>query len=358
MDYLYVPVDHVDDLNLTELQTFLAWAHREEAAGRPMYVHCTNGWHRAAAFAMAWEMDRRHEPLDEAAAEVAARRPGTEVRAPGALLQLQAQLTGGDPLRVILEADAPRPPANGAMPVRVLAVADGKPLAGASVQLSTESGRVEERATTGADGVAAFSFAAPTDGSFMDYLTARASAPGFVDGADTVEVFYGIDVPAPSGLAAKATVDAGRLRVDVSKGGGPLHARVLATSGSWSAIESTPDATAWLPLPPTAGSVQITVESWGAAPAATTVDAPAAPAGTTVAPATTAAPTAPPPSPTSADASAPPPTAAPAAPAPAPPPAHASSDGALLQAGLVALLGTAGVAVLALGGRAALARRR
>src|SRR5438874_1134664 len=75
LDYLYLPVDHVDDINLTEVHQFLAWADQQAAAGKPMYVHCTNGWHRAAAFAIAWRMHRNGATMDQAAAQEIALRP-------------------------------------------------------------------------------------------------------------------------------------------------------------------------------------------------------------------------------------------------------------------------------------------
>lgn len=316
MDYLYIPVDHVEDMNLTELHTFLAWAKAEEAAGKPMYIHCTNGWHRAAAFATAWEMDRKHETLDKAFPIIAARRAGTELRAPGALLQLEAEIFGKAPIYVSLESDAARPPTGGSMPVRALVWANGAPLAGASVHFTTETGRFDQRATTGADGVATVAFTAPSDATFMDFLTARASAPGLGDGGDTVSVFYGISVPAPTGLTVSAHAEPGGIRADISKGGGPLHARVIATTSSgWSAWDTTPQSSLHLAAPPKGGAVTIRVASWGATAASTTLTLGA----TTPPPAPTPAPT---PAPQPGPSASPPPPPAPTA----SPPSSGSSD--------------------------------
>ena len=276
MDYLYLPVDHAEDINITQLRTFLTWAQAEEAAGKPMYIHCANGWHRAATFAAAWEMRRNHWTMDEAFSFIMARRPGSELRAPTALLQFEAELFGKQPLLVALESDAPRPPPNGSMPVRALVWANGMPLANASVHFSTGSGRFDQRVTTGPDGVATVDFTSPPDGTFMDFLTARASAEGHGDGADTVAVYYGISVPAPVGLTARASTEQGGMRVDINQAsGGPLHARIIATtSDGWSAWENTPTTSIRLPAPPLGGLVGVRVVSWGATSATASVTMP------------------------------------------------------------------------------------
>lgn len=76
MAFLDMPIDSASHINETQLATFISWAAVQEAAKRPIYIHCTNGWHRAATFAVAWGLAREQETTDHEAREVTQARPG------------------------------------------------------------------------------------------------------------------------------------------------------------------------------------------------------------------------------------------------------------------------------------------
>lgn len=263
MAYLYLPVEHAVDLNATQLRTFVAWAKEMERQGRPIYVHCTNGWHRAAAFAVAWEMDRHGLSFDEAGDQQEDRRPGTVMRAPSALLQYEADLRGRDALTVLLLSPLARPEPGGEMPVTVEVLAAGRPVAGAKVHVWSEESRLKLWGTTGEDGRYTFTYRAPAAHP-MDHLYARASADGWADGADDVELFYMDPLPTPRPLDIRTRATADGVAVQVLRNGVPHPARVVAwTAEGWSASDATGTGATTLPFPADGSAIMVRAESWG-----------------------------------------------------------------------------------------------
>lgn len=275
IEFLYIPVDHAVNMNLSQLRQFVAWAKEQEAAGRPMYIHCTNGWHRAAAFAAAWEMERLGLSFDEAADRGEDRRPGTVMRAPAPLLEYESLLTGKPGLTVLLQSPQSRPERDGTMPVTVEVLAGSAPVQGAKVEVWSEESGLRFSGKTDQDGLFAFTYKGTVGKSPVDHLYARASAPGLLDGADNVELFYVNPVnPAPLDLEAKWTPYG--IEVDVRKHGKHAVSHVLASGpNGWTFVERGSSGEVIVPLPPGGGLVTIRAERWGADPASTTVTVPA-----------------------------------------------------------------------------------
>lgn len=281
MEFLDLPIDHAVHMNVTQLKEFIAWAKEQQAAGRPMYIHCTNGWHRAAAFAVAWEMERADGklPFDEAAKNATARRPGTVMRAPGPLLAFEAELRDQPPLTVMLLSELSRPEWGGTMPVTVqVLTSEGKPAAGASVKVWSEESGLRFNGKTDVDGRYAFTYKSPPEGTSMDHLYARASFAGHVDGADNVELFYNNPLR-PGPVQVEAVWTPKGIDVEVRKNGVLAYSHVYATaSGGWMARDIANHGEFRLPLPDPARPVTIHVHRWGAEPAELTVQP--GPAGT------------------------------------------------------------------------------
>lgn len=270
MAFLDLPIDHAVHMNVTQLKEFIAWAKEQQAAGRPMYIHCTNGWHRAATFAVAWEMERAGGELtfDEAGKNASQRRPGTVMRAPGPLLAFEAELSGKAPLSVMMISNLSRPEWGGTMPVTVqVLTAKGEPAEGASVKVWSEESGLRITGKTGEDGRFVFTYKSPPHGTSMDHLYARASYPGHVDGADNVELFYHNPVR-PGPVQVEATWTPQGIDVEIRKNGVLAYSHAYATaSGGWMVREMANHGQFRLPLPEPARPVTIHVERWGAEPA-------------------------------------------------------------------------------------------
>jgi len=188
MDYLYLPEADASTITESDLERFVAWAQQEEAAGKPMYVHCSNGWHRAPTFAIAYLMATQHVSFDDAAKRVKDAREGVLIRAPGPLLAYQAKLAGQPGLLVTLAPDDPHLAPGGSRELLVHVGADGAPVANARVHVWTEERALDAILTTDAKGDARVTLHAPSDASML-HLFARASSPGYVDGAANPDVF-------------------------------------------------------------------------------------------------------------------------------------------------------------------------
>ena len=280
MEYLNLPVDHAVNMNATQVEQFVAWAQRMESLGKPVYAHCTNGWHRAAAFAVGYEMRTQGDSYDQAARDVTARRPGTVMRAPAALLEYQSRLRGQPNVDVLLLSPLSRPSSGGTMPATVEALAQGRPLSGASVHVYSEESGMSLWGTTGSDGRYAFTYRAPPSGVATDHLYARATASGLLDGADNVEMFYG----SSSGqfrdaLTAKAWDEGGQVGVEVRKSSGSrAPARIVTTGGSGDyEYELSGTGRARHDVSPADAPVTVRAEMWGATGARVTLDGSAPP---------------------------------------------------------------------------------
>lgn len=265
MEYLYIPVDHAVDMNATQLRTFVAWAKEMERQDRPIYVHCTNGWHRAAAFAAAWMMERSGGKLgaDEAFAKLERMRPGSVMRAPSALLAYEAELQGTKPLVVILQSPIARPERGGSMPVVAEVLASGRPAAGAKVHVWSEESRMNIWGHADDDGRFAFTYVGNlTQG--MDHLYARAWLEGYESGADDVELFYEDPVPTTRKLEIQTRRGDQGIDVLVLRNGQPYPTRILAwTTEGWFAFDETGTGRATLPFPEEGTAIYVRAESWG-----------------------------------------------------------------------------------------------
>lgn len=264
MEYLYIPIDHAVDMNATQLRTFVAWAKDMEAQGRPMYIHCLNGWHRGAVFAAAWLMERGEQPSADAAfAEVARLRPGSVLRAPSALLAYEAELKGERPLVVLLQSPLARPERGGSMPVEVEVLASGLPARGAKVHVWSEESGIDVRGRTDDEGRFGFTYVADLDQG-MDHLYARAELDGHADGADDVQLFYESRVPTTRPLDIQTRRGPEGIEVQVLRGGKPHPARVLAwNADGWYVFDETGTGAATLPFPTEGSAIHLRAVSWG-----------------------------------------------------------------------------------------------
>lgn len=265
MAFLDIPVDHAVDMNASQLRTFVSWAQRMRDEGRPIYVHCTNGWHRAAAFAAAWLManDPSLVDADRAFARVAELRPGSVLRAPSALLAYEAELEGERPLVVLLKSPVARPERGGSMPVEVEVLAAGAPARGARVHVWSEESRLDAWGTADEDGRFRFTYVADLEQP-MDHLYARAWFEGFENGADDVELFYASPVPTSRPLDIQTSPEGSLLAVRVLRNGEPHPARIVAWNDlGWSTFDETGTGVATLPFPGEDAPIHIRAESWG-----------------------------------------------------------------------------------------------
>lgn len=276
MAFLDMPIDSASNINATQLASFVAWAKEQKAAGRPIYIHCTNGWHRAAAFAVAWDLATEREPYDEAAREAAQRRPGTVMRAVSALLDYEAELAGTPQLAVTLVSARSRPEPGVAMDVVVEVHANGAPASNAIVKVWSEESRIRLEGATDANGRFAFPYVAPSPAPFMDHLYARASLPGFADGADNVEFLFGQPARSRGPLEVDAERTGEGVDVRATSGGRAIPVRVVATAPGWTAFESSDRGVVTFPDPPST-AIDIRVVSWGSEGGRARID-PAAPA--------------------------------------------------------------------------------
>lgn len=276
MTFLDVPIDSASDISETQLATFVAWAREQRAAGRVIYIHCTNGWHRAAAFAVAWEMAEDGESFDQAAKDAAQRRPGTVMRAVAGLLDYESSLRGTPQLAVVLASPISHPGPNGTMPVRVEVVADGAPAANAKVRVWSEESRMRLEGVTDANGTFTFAYVAPAT-AFMDHLYARASLSGYADGADNVEFILQQTPRQRGALDVQAERTAEGLRVTATSAGKPLPIRALASAPGWSEFEASDRGEVVIRGVPD-GEIAVRVASWGSEGGVATVEAAPKPA--------------------------------------------------------------------------------
>lgn len=272
MTFLDIPIDSAADINETQLSAFTEWARGEEEAGRPIYVHCTNGWHRAATFAVAWDLwdDRRDgkdpEPddgYDEEAREQVAKRPGTVMRAQSALLDYYATLTHQPQVAVTLVSPLSRPDPNATMPVHVDVSAGGAPAANARVKVWSEESKLRIEGATDASGRFTFTYTAPSDGTFMDHLYARASVDGYADGADNVEFIFAEKAKRRGALEVTAERTASGIFVTATSNGEPVPARFVLTAPRWTAFEASAIGSAVITGAPADLAIDVRAVSWG-----------------------------------------------------------------------------------------------
>ena len=279
MTFLDLPIDSAANINATQFATFVAWAEEQVKAGRPVYVHCTNGWHRAAAFAVAWRLSQSDLSYDEAAREAVERRPGTVMRAVGGLLDYEAGLRGEKGLAVALVSNTTRPELNETMSAYVDVYADGAPAAGASVRVWSEESKLKIEGVTDAEGRFTFTYKAPAQ-AFMDHVYARASLDGYLNGADNIEFLFGQPAKARGPLeVATEVVGEDDVTVRITHAGKPIIARAIALAPGFTAVEATDTGGVTFRDLPRGVPVEIRAVSWGSegGRATVTLEAPAPP---------------------------------------------------------------------------------
>ena len=348
MTFLDMPIDSASDISESQLAAFVAWAREQKAAGRVMYIHCTNGWHRAAAFAVAWEMAEEGKPYEQAAKDAAQRRPGSVMRALPGLLDYEASLTGRPQLAVALVSPLSHPGLNATMPAHVDVYANGLPAANAQVRVWSEESKLRIEGVTDANGRFTFTYASPAS-AFMDHLYARASLEGYADGADSVDFIFQQAAKSRGALEVVAERTPEGLRVVATHNGKPLPVRVIANAPGYSEFEAGDHGEVLIRDAPTASDVDVRVVSWGSEGGAATVAGVAPPPEPVPEPIVEPAPVVEPIGPVE-------PSAPPAAPPETPPVVAAPEETSRALAMRYATAGLVGAALLA--GYVALSRRR
>ena len=264
--YLHLPVDHAVHMNATQLGDFVDWMRAQRDAGRAAYVHCTNGWHRAAAFSAAWLMAEHGMSADDAFERVRDLRGEWAInRAPSALLAYEAELRGAPALQVMLLSPVARPPTyNETMPATVEVFAEGKPAAGAKVHVWSEESSMDVWGDTDEAGRFTFTYTPPAEGMRTDHLFARASLDGYLDGAANVELFYFLDIPTSRPLDIEARLVPGGVEVRVTKNGLATPALIMVTAPNGAfAFDATREGRTVLPLDHAWQTVDVRAEAWG-----------------------------------------------------------------------------------------------
>ncbi|HET6405780.1 MAG TPA: hypothetical protein VFH78_14145 [Candidatus Thermoplasmatota archaeon] len=269
--FLDMPIESAGDLSEAQFAAFVEWALAQKAAGRKIYIHCTNGWHRAAAFAVAYELATEKRPYDELATEAMKRRPGTVMRAQAGLLDYEASLTGKPQLAVVLVSPLSHPGLGGTMPAHVDVYANGAPVAGANVRVWSEESKLRIEGVTDANGRFTFQYVAPQN-AFMDHIYARASLAGFADGGDNLDFIFQHAAKQRGALDVKAERTSDGLRVVATSNGKPLPIRVVANAPGWSEFESSDRGEAIIRHAPSS-EISVRVVSWGSEGGVATVPA-------------------------------------------------------------------------------------
>lgn len=238
MGYLVLPNTYAesDTMPLEHVHMAVAFLEENLAAGRPVYVHCTGGWHRSAVAAVALMMKENGWRFDEAWAHVAAERPGIEPRYMDVLLAYEAELFDEEKLTLDLTTERWDVEPGERIELTASVTHDGEPVAGARVEVAVEvEGAGVLGGSTDEGGTARFAVEVP-GGSRMRYVHARASRAGFVDGYDRNVYWVGeakrappTRVELPSDITAKPGGSVA-LRVRVFEGDDPTNARVTITS--------------------------------------------------------------------------------------------------------------------------------
>lgn len=281
MQFLDIPIDATMHMNVTQFETFVSWAREQRDEGRPVYVHCRNGVHRAAALTMAWLMAEDGLTFDEADKKVRELRgPAVVGRAVPGLLAYEAKLRDHEPLYVLLRSEKARPAdPNGWMDAQVEVLADGRPAPDAWVRVWTEESRIWSDGFTDDKGVFRFTYYAPGPDREMDHLYARASLKGFADGADAAELFYMFAAPPNFPLVVSATPTPDGVSVEVERNGKPTSARILATTANGAhAFDFTRTGRTMLPIHAPGETVTVRAVSWGDTDGSATVTMPGQPA--------------------------------------------------------------------------------
>lgn len=185
MGYLLLPGTYAeeDTMPLDHVHQAVAFIEKSLQEGRPVYVHCTGGWHRSAVGVVAFYMKERGWRVQEAWDHVAKARPGVEMRYADVLYAYEAFLRREEKLTLDLWTERWDVSAGETVGLTALVTHHGRPVEGAEVRYVMDHRGHEERATTGPDGRATFRFTAPKV-DLMQYVSATATKDGFVPGYD------------------------------------------------------------------------------------------------------------------------------------------------------------------------------
>lgn len=185
MDHLFIPAEHAESsvMQVEDVRRAVEWIRARLDEGKPVYVHCTAGWHRSAVGVVAYMMAENGWSADEAFAHAKSIRPGIEMRWADALYAYEAELRQQERLTVDIWTErwdvVPEEVSN----VTARVTHHGQPVEGARVSFVVEYQDADQEAVTDADGIARFRFTVP-DVTPLQYVHARAENEGFVPGYD------------------------------------------------------------------------------------------------------------------------------------------------------------------------------
>lgn len=192
MDYLFLPNTYAeeDTMPLAHVHEAVEFLEKSLAAGRPVFVHCTGGWHRSVVGVVAFVMKERGMRFEEAFAHVAKIRPGIEPRYSDVLYEYERHLFGGKKLTVDMWTTrwdvAPGERVN----VTIGVTHDGAPVQNARVAMGADHYGTDVEVTTGPDGRATVPFTVHAEAG-LEYVHALARAEGYVNGYDRSQFWIG-----------------------------------------------------------------------------------------------------------------------------------------------------------------------
>lgn len=238
LEYLFLPNTYAeeDTMPLAHVQEAVRFIEENLAAGRPVYVHCTGGWHRSAVGVVAYYMKTNGWRYEEAWEHVASLRPGIEARYADALLEYEAHLFEEPKLTLDLTTERWDVEVGESVGVTAYVTLHGAPVGGAKVRFDVEHRKTTQEGTTDAEGRARFTMVVP-DVEKMQYVQAWASKDGHIDGYDRNVYWIKVSRVAPptEGVWPEEVLHAQpgaevRVPFEMKAGGKPTNARVTLTS--------------------------------------------------------------------------------------------------------------------------------
>lgn len=190
MEELFLPNTYAeeDTMPIDHVRSAVAFIESNLAAGKPVYVHCTGGWHRSAVGVIAFFMKERGWRFEQAFEHVAKIRPGIEPRYADVLYEYERELIGGGKLTVDIWTDRWDVLPGEDAQVTAYVSLHGEPIPGANIEFAPDHSGSPSHAVSGPDGRANFSFLTQ-DGPLVQYVHATARKDGFIAGYDRNQFF-------------------------------------------------------------------------------------------------------------------------------------------------------------------------